>query len=108
METRVISKPHPGPADQSYRFRGWEPGGLLTRAQRQDIDSAGSSKAIEGVFRLGWAFLYSLTVTCVAKRIDVCIPVYLHMHTVRPARSCSSVPKLETGAPKCRTCQPEE
>jgi hypothetical protein len=27
---------------------------------------------------------------------------------VRPARSCSSVPKLETGAPKCRTCQPEE
>ena len=26
------------------------------------------------------------------------------MYSVRPARSCSSVPKLETGTPKCRTC----
>ncbi len=34
--------------------------------------------------------------------------VLQHMYIVRPARSCSSVPKLETGTPKCRTCQPEE
>jgi hypothetical protein len=50
--------------------------------------------------------------TCVSRLPPppLCLTSSLGMeqYIVRPARSCSSVPKLETGTPKCRTCQPEE
>ncbi len=36
--------------------------------------------AYSELFRSDAGFLYSLAVTCFAKRIDVCIPAYLHVH----------------------------